>query len=176
MELKMVSKRRVISALIALGASIGVPVYSDGSLARGDRIKEFEGIDNWINSAPLSTARLKNKVVLIDFYTSRCSNCLAAVPHVVALYNKYHSKGLEVVGVHTPELDSERKIEVVKATAKRLGIEYPIAVDNDSRTWNAYKNHYWPSLLLFDRDGKLVYQHAGEGAYDEIERKVSSLL
>ena len=176
MEFKMVSTKTIMTALLVFSTFISTPVYGDDRLAYGTRLNEFEGIDVWINSSPISIASLKNKVVVIDFYTSRCSNCLAAVPHVVALYHKYHGKGLEVVGVHTPELESERQIEVIKATAKRLGIDYPIAVDNASRTWNAYSNRYWPNLLIFDKEGKLVYQHAGEGAYEEIDLKISSLL
>jgi hypothetical protein len=95
---------------------------------------------------------------------------------VVSLYQKYHQKGLEVIGVHTPELPAEHQIEVIKDTAQRLGISYPIAVDNSASTWNEYNNRYWPNLLVFDRKGRLIYQHAGEGAYDEIDRKVASLL
>jgi thiol-disulfide isomerase/thioredoxin len=172
MKLKLVSAKTIMIAIFALSASTSSPGYGDYSSEKVNQLKEFEGIDVWINSPPISRATLKNKVVIIDFYTSRCSNCRAAVPHVVALYNKYHGRGLEVVGIHTPELDSERQIEVVKATAKKLGIDYPIAVDNDSRIWNAYNNHYWPNLLLFNKEGKLVYQHAGEGAYDELCSKV----
>jgi thiol-disulfide isomerase/thioredoxin len=153
-----------------------MPSCGVAALDKGTSLKKFEGISIWINSPPLTLASLKNKVVVIDFYTSGCSNCLAAVPHVVALYRKYHSKGLEVVGVHTPEMEFEHRIPLIKDTARRLGIEYPIAVDNDSETWRAYNNSYWPNLLIFDRDGKLVYEHAGDGAYDEIDRKVASLL
>ena|ERR1700733_2904557 len=176
MGFRMVSAKTILLAFFAFSASASLLSYADENVGQGDQLRDFEGIDVWLNSPPLSKTSLKNKVVIIDFYTSRCSNCLAAVPHVVSLYNKYHGKGLEVIGVHTPELESERQIEVVKATAKRLGINYPIAVDNAARTWSAYNNHYWPNLLIFDKAGKLVYQHAGEGAYEEIDLKISSLL
>jgi thiol-disulfide isomerase/thioredoxin len=176
MNIKRVKMKILLFSLILAFSIFVVHSYADDGLTQGTTLKEFDGIEGWINSSPLTLANLKNKVVIIDFYTSRCSNCLAAVPHVVFLYQKYHSKGLEVIGVHTPELASEHQIEVIKATAKKLGINYPIAIDNDSRTWNAYNNHYWPNLLIFDRQGKLVFQHAGEGAYDEIDRKVSALL
>ncbi len=174
-----VNRTEAKSLFIALSLALGfflAPSHADDGQQQVSSLKEFAGIETWLNSPPRTLADLKNKVVIIDFYTSRCANCLAAVPHVVTLYRKYHAKGLEVIGVHTPELASERQIEVVKATAKKLGIEYPIVIDNDGRTWNAYNNHYWPNLLIFNRQGKLAFHHAGEGAYEQIDNEVSSLL
>ncbi len=149
---------------------------AQAALGLGSNLQEFKGISSWLNTQPLTRNDLKGKVVAIDFYTSGCSNCRAAVPHVVALYKKYRDKGLVVVGVHTPESDYERELKTVRSTATQLGIEYPIAIDNQQATWNAYQNQYWPNILIFDRQGKLVYQHAGEGSYDEIDSKVNSLL
>jgi thiol-disulfide isomerase/thioredoxin len=136
----------------------------------------FEGATGWVNGEPVSSSQLRNKVVVVDFYTSQCSNCLAAVPHVAELYKKYKEQGLVVVGVHTPEMESEHALPLVTATIKRLGIEYPVALDNDTEVWKKFHNQYWPNILIYDKSGKLVYSHAGEGEYAEIDAKVKSLL
>src|SRR5271154_4295288 len=122
--------------------SLKTPARAYQLLREGDSVRPFVGISYWINSSPLTITDLKNKVVIVDFYTSQCSNCMAAVPHLVSLYNKYHGRGLIVIGIHTPELASERQRQVVESTARWLGITYPIAVDNENRTWSEYNNHY----------------------------------
>ncbi|WOH82281.1 thioredoxin family protein [Bradyrhizobium sp. BEA-2-5] len=137
---------------------------------------DFTGINNWFNSKPLSIADLRGKVVLVDFWTYGCVNCVNTLPHVTGLYAKYKDKGLVVVGVHTPEFPFERSAANVQAALKRHGITYPVAQDNDSKTWNAYRNQYWPAQYIIDRSGKIVFQHAGEGSYDQIDRTVARLL
>lgn len=137
---------------------------------------DFAGINNWFNSKPLSIADLRGKVVLVDFWTYGCVNCVNTLPHVTDLYAKYKDKGLVVVGVHTPEFPFERSASNVQAALKRHGITYPVAQDNDSKTWNAYRNQYWPAQYIIDQSGKIVFQHAGEGRYDEIDRTVAKLL
>jgi thiol-disulfide isomerase/thioredoxin len=137
---------------------------------------DFTGINNWFNSKPLNIADLRGKVVLVDFWTYGCVNCVNTLPHVTELYAKYRDRGLVVVGVHTPEFPFERSASNVQAALKRHGITYPVAQDNDSRTWNAYRNEYWPAQYIIDQSGKIVFQHAGEGRYDEIERTVARLL
>jgi thiol-disulfide isomerase/thioredoxin len=137
---------------------------------------DFTGINNWFNSKPLSLADLRGKVVLVDFWTYGCVNCVNTLPHVTELYAKYKDRGLVVVGVHTPEFPFERSASNVQAALKRHGITYPVAQDNDSRTWNAYSNQYWPAQYIIDQTGKIVFQHAGEGRYDEIDRTVAKLL
>lgn len=137
---------------------------------------EFAGISNWFNSQPLKLADLRGKVVVVDFWTYGCVNCVNTLPHVTALYAKYKDKGLVVVGVHTPEFPFERSASNVQAALKRHGITYPVAQDNDSKTWTAYSNQYWPAQYIVDQSGKIVFQHAGEGRYDEIERTVARLL
>lgn len=137
---------------------------------------EFTGITNWFNSKPLSLADLRGKVVLVDFWTYGCVNCVNTLPHVTELYAKYRDRGLVVVGVHTPEFPFERSASNVQAALKRHGITYPVAQDNDSKTWNAYSNQYWPAQYIIDQNGKIVFQHAGEGRYDEIDRTVAKLL
>jgi thiol-disulfide isomerase/thioredoxin len=137
---------------------------------------DFTGISNWFNSKPLTIADLRGKVVLVDFWTYGCVNCVNTLPHVTDLYAKYRDKGFVVVGVHTPEFPFERSAANVQAALKRHGITYPVAQDNDSRTWNAYRNQYWPAQYIIDQNGRIVFQHEGEGRYDEIDRTVARLL
>jgi thiol-disulfide isomerase/thioredoxin len=137
---------------------------------------DFVGITKWFNSAPLDIASLRGKVVLVDFWTYGCVNCVNTLPHVTALYEKYRDRGLVVVGVHTPEFPFERSAGNVQAALKRHGITYPVAQDNDSKTWNAYRNQYWPAQYIVDQNGKIVFQHAGEGQYEQIERTIAGLL
>ncbi len=136
----------------------------------------FAGISNWFNSAPLSMASLRGKVVLVDFWTYGCVNCVNTLPHVTELYAKYKDKGLIVVGVHTPEFPFEKSASNVQAALKRHGISYPVAQDNDSQTWNAYHNQYWPAQYIVDRSGKIVFQHDGEGQYELMDRTIQRLL
>lgn len=137
---------------------------------------EFTGIDHWFNSQPLSMKELRGKVVLVEFWTNECINCLHVLPHTKELYDKYSKDGLVVVGVHTPEYDEERDPASVKAAIRRFGIDWPVAVDNENATWNAWNNQFWPALYLVDPQGHVVYQHFGEGNYDTTEAKVRQLL
>jgi len=136
----------------------------------------FVGLGNWFNSAPLTLSDLRGKVVLVNFWTYGCSNCVNALPHVVDLYAKYKDRGLVVIGIHTPEFPFERSASNVQAALKRHGITYPVAQDNDSRTWAAYHNQYWPSQYIVDQHGRIVLHHDGEGQYEEIDRTVARLL
>jgi thiol-disulfide isomerase/thioredoxin len=137
---------------------------------------DFAGIGNWFNSAPLKMADLRGKVVLVDFWTYGCVNCVNTLPHVTELYAKYKDRGLVVVGIHTPEFPFERSASNVQAALKRHGILYPVAQDNDSQTWNAYRNQYWPAQYIVDQNGKIVFQHDGEGQYEQIDRTIARLL
>ena len=144
--------------------------------AAGTTAPNFVGISNWLNSGPLSIADLRGKVVLVDFWTYGCVNCVNTLPHVTRLYRAYHDRGLVVVGVHTPEFPFEKSTANVQTALKRHGITYPVAQDNDFATWNAYGNEYWPAQYIVDQNGKIVFTHAGEGRYDEIERTIQKLL
>jgi len=137
---------------------------------------ELTGLTNWINSKPLTLKELRGKVVLIDFWTYSCINCLRTLPHVKAWYHAYHDKGLVVIGVHTPEFAFEHVRSNVRGAVKRLGITYPVALDNDYSTWNAFQNQYWPAKYLIDRSGHLRYYHFGEGSYDTTEARIRTLL
>jgi thiol-disulfide isomerase/thioredoxin len=136
----------------------------------------FSGISNWFNSAPLNMADLRGKVILVDFWTYGCVNCVNTLPHVTELYAKYRDRGLVVVGIHTPEFPFERSASNVQAALKRHGITYPVAQDNDSQTWNAYRNQYWPAQYIVDQSGKIVFQHDGEGQYEQMDRTIARLL
>lgn len=146
-------------------------------LGRFPLARELTGISGYINAEGASVAQLVGKkVVLIDFWTYSCINCQRTIPHINAWYENYRDKGLEIIGVHTPEFEFEKKIENVEAAVKKFGIKYPVVLDNDYATWTAYRNRYWPRKYLIDIDGFVVYDHIGEGAYEETERKIVELL
>ncbi|MGO8839918.1 MAG: redoxin family protein [Methyloceanibacter sp.] len=148
------------------------PILADAQRAAPN----FVGISNWLNSGPLNLADLRGKVVLVDFWTSGCINCARTLPYVTRLYDKYKGKGLVVVGVHRPEFPFERSTGTVQAAISRHGIRYPAAQDNGFATWKAYGNEYWPAQYIVDQSGRIVFEHAGEGQYDEIERIIQKLL
>ncbi len=137
---------------------------------------DFQMIDAWINSKPLTMQQLRGKVVLIDFWTYSCINCLRTLPHLKAWYARYHEDGLVIVGVHTPEFAFEHSLSNVRSASKRLGVTYPVALDNSYGTWNAYANQYWPAEYLIDRRGHVRRVHFGEGEYGESERAIQKLL
>jgi cytochrome c biogenesis protein CcdA/thiol-disulfide isomerase/thioredoxin len=130
----------------------------------------------WINSEPLTLAELHGKVVLIDFWTYSCINCLRTLPHLEAWYATYHPKGLVIIGVHTPEFAFEHVSSNVRAAVKRLGIDYPVVQDNRYRTWDNYSNEYWPAEYLIDRTGHIRHESFGEGEYDQTESLIRRLL
>lgn len=137
---------------------------------------EITGISEWINSDPLTLSELRGKVVLVDFWTYSCINCIRTQPYLNAWYDRYQEQGLEIVGVHAPEFAFEKVPENVKRAVKDAKIRYPVALDNDFATWNAFHNRYWPAKYLFDKDGNLVWSHFGEGDYDEAEAQIRKLL
>ncbi len=142
----------------------------------GKRLPEFEGIEAWLNSEPLTIAGLEGQVIGVQFWTFGCINCKRTLPHITKLYDDYHEQGFELIGVHTPEFAYEREIDTIRAALDEHDIRYPVAVDNRFQTWRAYDNRYWPHLFLADRKGILRYDHIGEGAYDTIDLAVRSLL
>ena len=155
------------------------PEQASGATApptSGALAPEFSGIDNWFNSSPLTMAQLRGKVVLIDFWTYGCSNCVNTLPHVKRWNALYKDQGLVVVGVHTPEFAFERETDNLRKAIARWGIEYPVAQDNGFRTWTAWRNEYWPAVYLVDREGKVVFRHVGEGDYARIELQIQQAL
>jgi thiol-disulfide isomerase/thioredoxin len=173
---------RMAIAVLALGSALiaywpfGGVLASVPDIASGTQAPDFAGADQWFNSRPLTIDSLRGKVVLVEFWTRECINCLDVLPHTKALYDTYAKDGLVVVGVHTPEYDEEHDPAALRAALSRYQITWPVAMDNEYRVWNAYGNRYWPAIYLIDRDGHVVYSHVGEGDYEETERRVRTLL
>ena len=137
---------------------------------------EFTGITSYINTNATKLSDLKGKVVLVDFWTYSCINCIRTLPYLVDWNQKYSDKGLVIVGVHSPEFEFEKNIDNVKQAVTRFGIKYPVLLDNDHGTWNAFQNSYWPRKYLVDSDGYIRYDHIGEGGYVETENAIKNLL
>lgn len=137
---------------------------------------ELTGTQSWVNSEPLKLSDLKGKVVIVDFWTYSCINCIRTLPYLNTWYNTYKDDGLVIIGVHTPEFAFEKDINNVKKAAKQYNISYPIVQDNDFKTWRAYNNNYWPAKYIVDKDGYLRYTHFGEGEYDQTEKVIRQLL
>jgi thiol-disulfide isomerase/thioredoxin len=142
-----------------------------------NQLPEFQGISEWLNSSsPITTQDLLGKVVLVQIWTLGCINCQRTLPYVTSWHKKYAAKGLQTIGIHTPEFPFERDSKNIRRAIAKHGITYPVGVDNDFKTWKAYKNEYWPHLFLADRQGIIRYDHIGEGAYSETEAKIRQLL
>ncbi len=133
--------------------------------------------DGFVNVDKISLADLTGKkVVLVDFWTYSCINCQRTLPYLNAWYDKYKDQGLEIIGVHTPEFEFEKEYDNVKKAVERFNINYPVVLDNDFSTWDAYGNRYWPRKYLVDIHGDIVYDHIGEGGYEETEQQIQALL
>jgi cytochrome c biogenesis protein CcdA/thiol-disulfide isomerase/thioredoxin len=159
------------AAVLAANAADTLPVLKDeGS------IPDLSGAVAWLNSPPLNSKSLRGKVVLIDFWTYSCINCLRALPYVESWAAKYQDAGLVVIGVHTPEFAFEKERSNVEKAVRDLKITYPVAIDSDYRIWQAFNNEYWPAHYFIDGRGRIRYHHFGEGNYDESERVIHELL
>ena len=134
------------------------------------------GAVQWLNSPPLTAESLKGKVVLVDFWTYSCINCLRSIPYVRAWAEKYKDQGLVVIGVHAPEFPFEKNIDNVKSAVARLKIDYPVAIDNDYAIWRAFNNEYWPADYFIDAEGRIRHHYFGEGDYAESEKVIQQLL
>lgn len=152
----------------------GDPVKADAT--SGPAAPEFVGIVQWLNSEPVTLASLRGRVVLLDFWTYSCINCLHTLPHVRDWHEKYATRGLVIVGVHSPEFDFEKSKENVRQAVARERVTWPVAMDNNFETWEAYQNRFWPHKFLIDRNGVVRYDHIGEGAYLETEMALRQLL
>ena len=166
-----------VAAIAASVAAFTFAASPPAAGAAGQRpAPEFQNIETWLNSKPLKLEELRGKVVLVDFWTYTCINCLNHLPYVKDWNAKYKDKGLVVVGVHTPEFAYEKSTRNVQDAIKRLKIEHAVAQDNSYATWKAFNNQYWPAVYLIDKQGRIVYSHFGEGRYDETEKKIQALL
>lgn len=133
--------------------------------------------DIWLNvPSPLRIAELQGKVVIVEMWTFGCINCKNVIPSLKEWHSKYADQGLVIIGNHYPEFSYEEDLDNVKDAVNRLGIEYAVAQDNNGATWRAYKNHYWPTLYLIDKQGHIRYVHIGEGRYSETEENIQALL
>lgn len=143
---------------------------------QGTAAPELVGITNWLNSNPLTLADLRGKVVLIDFWTYTCINCIRTLPHLTGWYERYKDQGFVVIGVHSPEFEFEKSTENVQQALQEYQITYPVAQDNNFSTWQNYDNRYWPAEYLIDAQGNIRKTHFGEGKYDEMEEAIKALL
>lgn len=173
-EIKVLLVLGIIIALMAL-FSLPPETFNKARQEEGVRAPEIAA-GKWINSEPLTLEQLRGKVVLVDFWTYSCINCIRTLPYLESWHEKYFDKGLVIIGVHTPEFEFEKDYTNVKAAVERYGIKYAVVQDNDYATWNAYGNKYWPRKYLIDKSGAIRYDHIGEGGYDETERKIAELL
>jgi thiol-disulfide isomerase/thioredoxin len=173
-----------VLSLVGLATSAGI---SDNSATAANKephfsvkvphaAPELRGLGEWINSDPLTLASLKGHVVVVDFWTFQCINCRRTLPSVKSWYEAYHDKGLEIIGVHTPELAAERVPANVRNAVKHEGIRYPVVLDPKFRTWNAYNNVYWPAWYVIDKRGMIRHVHEGEGDYANTARVIEALL
>jgi len=166
----MVGNQPAMAANNAMMAAGGAPAAAAGPTV------DLSGATAWINSPALTLASLKGKVVLVDFWTYSCINCLRTLPYIKAWNEKYKDSGLVIIGVHTPEFPFEKDESNVRKAAHDLGVTYPVAMDNDYRIWRSFNNEYWPAHYFIDATGKVRYHHFGEGGYDESENWIRSLL
>jgi thiol-disulfide isomerase/thioredoxin len=152
------------------------PVAAGETLPIEGRFKTLDGATLWLNSQPLTREALKGKVVLVDFWTYSCINCLRALPYIRAWHEKYKDKGLVVIGVHAPEFAFEKDPANVRKAVADMHIAYPVALDNDFKIWEAFDNKYWPAHYFIDADGNIRHHHFGEGKYEESEAVIQRLL
>jgi len=157
------------------GAMMSANANSAAPKVEGD-MPELAGATGWLNSKPLTRAALKGKVVVLDFWTYSCINCLRALPYVNAWYQHYKDSGLVIIGVHSPEFDFEKDAQNVRQAVAKFGIQYPIAIDSDMKVWNAFNNRFWPAHYFVDAQGRIRGHHFGEGKYARSERTIRQLL
>ena len=164
-------------AFLFAPSGAGQDTLQENTAQKGTPYVEIASPSGFVNTDGVTIGELVGKkVILVDFMTYSCINCQRTFPYLVAWYGKYKDRGLEIVGIHTPEFAFEKDIGNVREAMKRFGITYPVVLDNDYATWRAYGNQYWPRKYLIDIHGNVVYDHIGEGAYEETEMKIRELL
>jgi cytochrome c biogenesis protein CcdA/thiol-disulfide isomerase/thioredoxin len=168
--------KRELSKVRGGGQALAATQPAKGGLPDYGAAPAIHADGAWINSPPLTIPKLRGKVVLVDFWTYSCINCLRTLPHLKAWYAAYHPKGLVIIGVHTPEFAFEHVTSNVKAAVKRLGVTWPVVQDNSYKTWDNYANQYWPAEYLIDKQGHVRHTHFGEGEYGQTEQLIRKLL
>ena len=164
------------NAMMAGGGAMMSARGPEGALPVQGVMPQLDGVTQWLNSEPLEREDLRGKVVLVDFWTYSCINCIRALPFVKAWHEKYRDQGLVVIGVHAPEFAFEKDLGNVRREVAELGIQYPVAVDNDYAVWRAFANQYWPAHYFIDAMGNIRHEHFGEGEYEASERVIQQLL
>jgi thiol-disulfide isomerase/thioredoxin len=172
----MRSARPLTAAIASLAFLAVASAQVTNGLKRPYDAPEFKGIAGWINTKPLTMQSLRGKVVLVDFWTYSCINCLRTLPHLETWDQKYRKDGLVIVGVHSPEFKFEKDQKNIATAIQKYRIRYPVANDNGLETWANFGNQYWPAEYLIDRNGKVVYASFGEGEYDVTENNIRALL
>jgi thiol-disulfide isomerase/thioredoxin len=165
-----------MSANPAMAMMKAAPAVAAETLPVEGTLPPLSGAVEWLNSPPLTAESLKGKVVLVDFWTYSCINCLRSIPYVRAWAEKYKDQGLVVIGVHAPEFPFEKNIDNVKQAVAKLKIDYPVAIDNDYAIWRAFNNEYWPADYFIDAEGRIRHHFFGEGDYAESEKVIKQLL
>lgn len=177
-------RRTFLASAASVAAAVAAPAFTHAAgpavqaatLPDFGAAPEFTGIERWLNSEPLTMDQLRGRVVLVDFWTYACINCIRTLPHVNRWAELYTPQGLTVVGVHTPEFPFERTTRNVEVAMRRHGVKHPVAQDNRYGTWKAYSNQYWPAAYLIDAQGRIRYKHFGEGEYERTEAVIRALL
>ena len=180
---------RIVAAVVALLVAVGIAAFritasgsnqpgraGDQLLFRDDAAPEFAGLSRWFNAEPTTVRALRGKVVLIDFWTFSCVNCVRTFPEIRALHDTYKDAGLQVIGIHSPEFDFEKVPANVERAMRSHSVVWPVAMDNDHKTWEAFRNRFWPHVYLIDAKGRIRYDRVGEGGGEEIERAIRALL
>jgi cytochrome c biogenesis protein CcdA/thiol-disulfide isomerase/thioredoxin len=164
------------SDMMMSGVMAAKPMAAADDLPVEGNLPPLSGAVAWLNSPPLTAQALRGKVVLVDFWTYSCINCLRSLPYVHAWADKYRDKGLIVIGVHAPEFAFEKDVGNVRRAVRELNLDYPIAIDNNYAIWNGFGNEYWPAHYLIDAEGRIRHHHFGEGDYAESEKIIQQLL
>ena len=176
----------IVVSIVFVSASIYVTGFTKVLLSPFGSSAEYKSSESatapdlatgeWINSEPLKLKDLRGRVVLIEFWTFGCYNCRNTLPFIKSWHERYQEQGLTVIGVHSPELDEEWKVENLRREVTSLGIRYPVVTDNEFQTWKAYNVEAWPTVFLLDKQGRIRWMRVGEGNYDETDRLIQKLL
>jgi thiol-disulfide isomerase/thioredoxin len=168
----MKAKPLLLAALLGLTAPLNAPAQAQDKGV----LQRFDSATAWLNSPPLGASELRDKVVVVDFWTYTCINWQRSQPYVRAWAEKYKDQGLVVIGVHSPEFDFEKNVDNIRPALKMFRVDYPVAVDSDYAIWNAFRNRYWPAVYIVDADGNIRHHQFGEGEYERTEAVIQQLL
>ena len=164
----------VFLAIIFIGLDESVSIIQDSGIKKAPNLV---GISDYLNTTPEKLSKdMENKVILYDIWTYSCVNCIRTLPYITAWDEKYTDQGLLIIGIHSPEFEFEKNAENVQVAIEKYGIDYPVVLDNDMKTWKAFENNYWPRKYIADHQGNLRYDHIGEGGYQETEKIIQQLL